>query len=57
LAAKQLAQLAVRKAAKKVAEAAAPAVVKPKPAPAALTETPERIAAQKRPEVAFRPSM
>jgi sRNA-binding protein len=33
LAAKQLAQLAARKAAKKAAEGAAPAVVKPKPAP------------------------
>jgi hypothetical protein len=48
LAAKQLAQLAVRKAAKKVAEAAAPAVVKPKPAPAALTETPEQLRARVR---------
>jgi sRNA-binding protein len=39
LAAKQLAQLAARKA-KKAAEAAAPAVAKPKPAPAPPTETP-----------------
>ena len=48
LAAKQLAKLAERKAAKKAAEAAAPAVVKPKPAPAALTETPEQLRARVR---------
>jgi sRNA-binding protein len=40
LAAKQLATLAARKAAKKVAK---PAAVKPKPAPAAPTETPEQL--------------
>jgi sRNA-binding protein len=39
LAAKQLAKLAARKA-KKAAEAAGPAVVKPKPAPGPPTETP-----------------
>jgi sRNA-binding protein len=43
LAAKQLAQLAVRKAAKKVAKPAAPATVKPKLAPAPPTETPEQL--------------
>ena len=44
LAAKQLARLAARKA-KKAAEAAAPAVVKPKsaPAPTAPTKTPEQL--------------
>jgi sRNA-binding protein len=44
LAAKQLARLAARKA-KKAAEAAAPAVVRPKhaPAPAPLTKTPEQL--------------
>jgi hypothetical protein len=42
LAAKQLARLAARKA-KKAAEAAALAVVNPKPAPAPLTKTPEQL--------------
>jgi hypothetical protein len=41
LAAKQLVQLATRKVEKKAA--AAPAVVKPKAAPAPLTETPEQL--------------
>jgi sRNA-binding protein len=54
LATKQLAQLAARKAPKKAAEAAAPAVVKPKHAPApapptrALPETPEQLRARVR---------
>jgi sRNA-binding protein len=50
LATKQLAQLAARKAAKKAAEAAPPAVVKPKPAPAPApsTETPEQLRARVR---------
>jgi hypothetical protein len=43
LAAKQLVQLATRKVEKKAAEAAAPAVVKPKAAPAPPTETPEQL--------------
>ena len=43
LATKQLAQFPARKAAKKPAEDAAPAVVKPKPAPAPPTETPEQL--------------
>ena len=42
LAAKQLMRLAARKAAK-AAEAAGPAVVKPKPAPAPPPETPEQL--------------
>jgi sRNA-binding protein len=70
LATKQLAQLAAHKAAKKAAEAAAPAVAKQKPAPTANSAqdagaiarpgarwavAPARIAARKRPGVAFRP--
>jgi sRNA-binding protein len=43
LATKKLAQLALRRAAKKAAEAAAAAVVKPKPAPTRPTETPEQL--------------
>jgi sRNA-binding protein len=43
LATKQLAQLAARKVAKKAAEAVASTVVKPKPAPAPPTETPEQL--------------
>jgi sRNA-binding protein len=43
LATKQLAQLATRKAAKKAAETARAAVVKPKPAPTRPTETPEQL--------------
>jgi hypothetical protein len=39
LATKQLAEFAARKAEKKAAEGAAPAVVKPKPAPASSNET------------------
>jgi sRNA-binding protein len=43
LATKKLAQLAAHKAAKKVAEAAAVGVAKPKPAPTPPTETPEQL--------------
>jgi sRNA-binding protein len=43
LATKKLAQLALRGAAKKAAEAAAAALVKPKPAPTRPTETPEQL--------------
>jgi sRNA-binding protein len=43
LATKHLARLAAGTAAKKAAKTAAPAVVKPKPAPARPTETPEQL--------------
>jgi sRNA-binding protein len=48
LAAKQLAQLAERKAAKNAAEAAAPVVAKPKPAAAPPDGTPEQLRARVR---------
>jgi sRNA-binding protein len=48
LAAKQLAKLAARKAAKEIANTAAPATMKPKPAPAQSTETPEQLRARVR---------
>jgi sRNA-binding protein len=43
LATKQSARLAARQAAKKAEKPTAPAVVKPKPAPAPPTETPEQL--------------
>jgi hypothetical protein len=43
LATKQIAQLEARKAAKKAAETARAAVVKPKPAPTRPTEAPEQL--------------
>jgi sRNA-binding protein len=43
LATQQMAQLEARKAAKKAAETARAAVVKPKPAPPRPTETPEQL--------------
>ena len=43
LAAKQLAQLEARKAAKKAAETGAATVVKPKPAPTRPTEMPKQL--------------
>jgi sRNA-binding protein len=43
LATKQIAQLAARKAAKKAADTARVAVVKPRPAPTRPTETPEQL--------------
>jgi sRNA-binding protein len=43
LATRQMAQLEARKAAKKAAETAKAAVVKPKPAPTRPTETPEQL--------------
>jgi len=51
LAAKRLAQLATRKAAKTAADAAAPAVVKPNPAAALPTDTPPETPEQLRDRV------